>query len=742
MNVIGILDAEGLKKDVPTFRPGDRVKVHVRVVEGDKSRIQVFEGDVIGRRSGTGLRATFTVRKTSGGVGWSASSRCTRRSWRRSTWCGAAASTARSCTTCASSRVRRRAFRSVGAADRMALDREKAFANAERLLKQGRVSSALDEYRRIAEDAPRDVLTQNRIGDALARAGRTDEAIAYYDRAGEHFAQAGFYPRAIAILKKVVKLAPKRTDVIVKLADLYVRQNLAGEARPYFLQAADTFLKSHQFAKTREVYQKLVTAEPGDLVNRVRLAEARAAEGDTIRAGDDLLAVAGAMVTAGRFEDAERTFRRAAELLPDRIEPLAGMVTCFAQSGRGDQAISAIDAALARRPADARLAGEKLVLLESLGKPSESASFLAGPQAVSLRDEDVLRAFQEACERKKSEEFLQRLDVPFGVWRGSGRTDRVAHLLDRFSLAFEGGWPPALDRLLALRTEEKAPPRALARLIERTIAAHEAHGNVSRLKDLRDRLAVTVAAAGPPSGVAEASAGEAASSSPAGAQESDDSPAVPLTPQDHEAVSGHITEAEVFLKYGLQSEAHEQLRELVRRFPGHVPAVQRFVEFLRVRPDRDELRGALVTLALALRAAGDHVGARQAASEACVGGLAPESIETLKAVGLWLPPAGAASVVAAPVRATAASQSKADAPAPPRAAAATAAPPPAAAVVRVAPAPPPISELDRGLVVDFDGDSAEVIAPIKAASTKRNVNDNPSTGINYSSSAGYPDDQA
>jgi large subunit ribosomal protein L19 len=69
MNVINSIDAEGLKKDVPAFRPGDRVRVHVRVVEGDKSRIQVFEGDVIGRRSGGGLRSTFTVRKTSGGVG-------------------------------------------------------------------------------------------------------------------------------------------------------------------------------------------------------------------------------------------------------------------------------------------------------------------------------------------------------------------------------------------------------------------------------------------------------------------------------------------------------------------------------------------------------------------------------------------------------------------------------------------------------------------------------------------------
>jgi large subunit ribosomal protein L19 len=69
MSVIRMIEAAGVKADVPEFRPGDRVRVHVRVVEGDKSRIQVFEGDVISRRSGTGLRATFTVRKTSGGVG-------------------------------------------------------------------------------------------------------------------------------------------------------------------------------------------------------------------------------------------------------------------------------------------------------------------------------------------------------------------------------------------------------------------------------------------------------------------------------------------------------------------------------------------------------------------------------------------------------------------------------------------------------------------------------------------------
>ncbi len=69
MDVIGMIEQEAVKKEIPEFRAGDRVRVHVRVVEGEKSRIQIFEGDVIARRGGNGLRATFTVRKTSGGVG-------------------------------------------------------------------------------------------------------------------------------------------------------------------------------------------------------------------------------------------------------------------------------------------------------------------------------------------------------------------------------------------------------------------------------------------------------------------------------------------------------------------------------------------------------------------------------------------------------------------------------------------------------------------------------------------------
>ena len=68
MNPTDLVDQQHLRDDIPDFAPGDNLKVHVRVVEGNKERIQVFQGHVI-RRQGSGVRETYTVRKVSQGVG-------------------------------------------------------------------------------------------------------------------------------------------------------------------------------------------------------------------------------------------------------------------------------------------------------------------------------------------------------------------------------------------------------------------------------------------------------------------------------------------------------------------------------------------------------------------------------------------------------------------------------------------------------------------------------------------------
>lgn len=68
MQPTDLVDAPSLRSDIPDFAPGDTVKVHVRVVEGNRERVQVFQGNVIARR-GEGVRESFTVRKVSFGVG-------------------------------------------------------------------------------------------------------------------------------------------------------------------------------------------------------------------------------------------------------------------------------------------------------------------------------------------------------------------------------------------------------------------------------------------------------------------------------------------------------------------------------------------------------------------------------------------------------------------------------------------------------------------------------------------------
>lgn len=100
MNTLDFLDNQSLRSDIPDFRPGDTLNVHVKVIEGSKERIQIFKGVVI-RRQGGGVRETFTVRKVSFGVGvertfpvHSPTSRSSRSSL-------AATFVARSCTTSA-----------------------------------------------------------------------------------------------------------------------------------------------------------------------------------------------------------------------------------------------------------------------------------------------------------------------------------------------------------------------------------------------------------------------------------------------------------------------------------------------------------------------------------------------------------------------------------------------------------------------------------------------------------------
>ena len=143
----------------------------------------------------------------------------------------------------------------------MAVQREQVVQTAEKYVSRGKIEPAIREYRKLLADNPNDINTLNRIGDLYARIQRIDEAVDFFTQIAEQYSTEGFFVKAIAIYKKIIKLDPTRLEVYEKLAELYHRQGLVNEARTQYQVLADYYQKHDNAASAIAIYQKM--ARPG-----------------------------------------------------------------------------------------------------------------------------------------------------------------------------------------------------------------------------------------------------------------------------------------------------------------------------------------------------------------------------------------------------------------------------------------------------------------------------------------------
>ena len=536
----------------------------------------------------------------------------------------------------------------------MAADRQKQLQQAERLLKQGKVQAAMLELERLAAGAPNDVLTLNRIGDLLAKQGRKDEAIRFYTKIAEQFTKSGFLPKAVAIHKKVLRLNPNLIQSLVALGQLYFQQKLPGEARTHMLRAADQYLHARNFSKAREVYEKLVAAEPGDPRHRARLAEARAAEGETGTAGTELLQLADTLAAEGKHDEAERAYSRAHELLPDRAEPIVGLVRSLGEQGRNDEALQLLDKAEKEHGGSTLILGERILRYELAGRGRDAVELLKLPFASEIGDDVFVRIFRFHRDNNGLDALWKRLDPVFDRWRAADQLDRLRSLLEGIAEIEPEGHVPALRRLLEVnRTRNDS--NAIRESLESLVGACRARGLTDEVDSLMAQLReVSPGSAAlpdvaparprpvvfePPSVVAAAPEDDPSAERSVVPGEDPpieaEAPAVPLNRADEEYVSGRLTQTEILEKYGLREQALQQVREVTEKFPGHVAAQQKLVELLREGSSPKQLQNALVALALARRAEGDSSGAKAVCGEAnAIGPLDGPTSRMLAQLGL------------------------------------------------------------------------------------------------------------
>src|SRR6202451_1943230 len=155
----------------------------------------------------------------------------------------------------------------------MAYNKTKYVDAALKYLHQGKLAQAIAEYQQILKHEPKDQIPLMTVGDLFVRLGDTFQALEYFERLAQIYLSDGFVTKAIAIYKKIAKLAPEESRPMERLAELYVQQGVLSEARPIYLQLAEIHLKAGRQPQAAVLLRKLLEAEPDNLRVQTRLAE-------------------------------------------------------------------------------------------------------------------------------------------------------------------------------------------------------------------------------------------------------------------------------------------------------------------------------------------------------------------------------------------------------------------------------------------------------------------------------------
>ena len=202
----------------------------------------------------------------------------------------------------------------------MAIDREATLKKAEKLLRQGKLDGAIAEYVRLTEEQPKDWNSINALGDLYARAGQIDNAVAQFQRIADHLNNEGFFPKAAAVYKKILKLRNDDEHVLLQLADIATRQGVFVDAKMYYRAIADRRLKKGDQFGHIQIIIKLGEVDPNDSESKIQAARAAHGINDTARASALLTEAANLLEKQKRIPDALAVLAEALTLDPEDAE--------------------------------------------------------------------------------------------------------------------------------------------------------------------------------------------------------------------------------------------------------------------------------------------------------------------------------------------------------------------------------------------------------------------------------------
>lgn len=286
-------------------------------------------------------------------------------------------------------------------------DREGALKSAEKALRQGRIDAAIVEYVKVVEAQPRDWNSANALGDLYVRGNQLDKGLQQFTRIADHLAAEGFFPKAAALFKKVLKLKPDDEYALLQSGDIAARQGTLADAKQYFQAVADKRKARGDRKGAAEMAIRLGTLDPDDLEARLRAAQLAAETGDSATAlrefrevaaryekqdrGAEALAALQAAFDLDHSDDGIRTRLFGAYLSGDTPElarkvasgasELKRVAAAFERAGQGDAVLEVLGEIAEADPTDVEVRASLALAYVARGDLDKARSYLSAETA-------------------------------------------------------------------------------------------------------------------------------------------------------------------------------------------------------------------------------------------------------------------------------------------------------------------------------------------------------------------------
>jgi tetratricopeptide (TPR) repeat protein len=248
--------------------------------------------------------------------------------------------------------------------------------NAERFIAQGKIRSAIDEYREIVRNDPRDMVTMNMLGDLQAKDGNKNEAIRCYEKVADYYGKQGFAQKAIAIYNKILRIKPDSPEISEKLAELYRSKGSVSEAKSHYTTLAEHYLNKGYRTEAYAIWKQIGLLDPNNTQVFITLAEAYLEDHELDEAAEAYCEAATRFSRAGDHNASVDALNKALTINPTNVNSLNTFVKELNELGRGDEAIDRLEDMLQTNPRNRDVARLLIDCHIACGRPDDAERVL------------------------------------------------------------------------------------------------------------------------------------------------------------------------------------------------------------------------------------------------------------------------------------------------------------------------------------------------------------------------------